>query len=450
MLPDDVLQNIFHFYMKEYSIFSTKRRVESWQSLVHVCRRWRNVVFGLPRSLNLQLCCKPETPARDTLDVWPVLPLIVSGSTTLSGTDNVIAALGRSSRVYKVNLRGLADGQLEEILAAMQVSFPELAELRLSSCAETPPVIPDSFLDGSAPRLRSLELDEISFPGLPKLLLSATHLVHLVLSDIPHSGYISPEAMVDLLCGLPSLEKLILEFISPQSRPDLESRSLPPPKLSILPALDDFHFKGGTDYLEDLVTPIDTPQLKTLGITFFNQIDFDTPQLSQFIIRTPKLGRHNAHIQFNDRNTIVTLEAHSGTLEIEISCIEPDLQLWSVAQICNSLPPLFTVKDLYIEYEYSKQVWKNGAIDNDLWLELLLPFTAVKNLYLSQVFAPGITAALQELVGAGIAEVLPSLQNIFVEGLEPRGPLQKNIRRFVGARRRSGHPIVVSVWERDW
>jgi hypothetical protein len=46
----------------------------------------------------------------------------------------------------------------------------------------------------------------------------------------------------------------------------------------------------------------------------------------------------------------------------------------------------------------------------------------VKNLYLSKEFAPGIAAALQELVGARITEVLPSLQNIFVEGLEPLGP----------------------------
>ena len=37
--------------------------------------------------------------------------------------------------------------------------------------------------------------------------------------------------------------------------------------------------------------------------------------------------------------------------------------------------------------------------------------------YLSDKFAPGITAALQELIGGKIAEVLPSLQNIFVEEL---------------------------------
>jgi hypothetical protein len=90
---------------------------------------------------------------------------------------------------------------VEEVLARMQASFPELTYLQLISDDETLPVIPDSFLDGSAPRprLRIFDLKGILFPGFPKLLSSATHLVNLKLRDIPHSGYISLEAMVALL-----------------------------------------------------------------------------------------------------------------------------------------------------------------------------------------------------------------------------------------------------------
>jgi hypothetical protein len=107
-----------------------------------------------------------------------------------------------------------------------------------------------------------------------------------------------------------------------------------------------------------------------------------------------------------------------------------------------------TVEDLYIErhYYYLSLVWKNDAIENTLWLQLLLPFTAVKNLYLSKQFAPGIAAALQELVGTRITEVLPCLQNIFVEKLRPSGPFQENIGQFVAARRLSDHPIAISDW----
>src|SRR6267154_632690 len=108
-----------------------KPRIEAWQSLVHVCRRWRNLVFESPRRLNLQLYCTPETPAKDTLGVWPALPLIVAGRMAFSsGTDNVIAALGQSNHVCKIML-DLADWQLEKVLAAMEVPFPELTVLQL-------------------------------------------------------------------------------------------------------------------------------------------------------------------------------------------------------------------------------------------------------------------------------------------------------------------------------
>ena len=268
VLPDDILLEIFYFYTNEYSIvLGRKGNEETWQSLVHVCRRWRNLVFRSPRRLRLRLYCTPETPAKDILDVWPALPLIIDNfSMALKPvTDNVIAALGQKHRICKVNLFYLAGWQLEKVLALMQVPFPELTDLRLSSY-DKPIVIPDSFLGGSATRLQSLELFGIPFPGLPNLILSATHLVYLDLTDIPHAGYISPEAIVALLSVLSSLRTLILGFRSPQSRPDRESASLLPQKHALLPALDILHFEGVTEYLEGLVTRIDTPQLYGLDI----------------------------------------------------------------------------------------------------------------------------------------------------------------------------------------
>jgi hypothetical protein len=370
-----------------------------------------------------------------------------------SDTDNVIAALGQSNIVYQVNLT-LAGRQLENVLAAMQVPFPELTNLALFSDSETPPVIPDSFLGGSAPRLRILSFSGIQFPGLPNLFLTATHLVNLWLSRIPHSGYISPASMVALLSALSSLESLHLRFESPQSRPDSQIPSLPPLKRSVLPALKEVNFICVTEYLEDLVTRIDTPQLNALYIIFFNQIDFDCPRLAQFINRTPTpRAPYEAHVQFNDRTGGVNLRprrSQSGlrNLEIAISCREPDWQLSSMEQVCNfSLHPLCTVEYLYIEDDHLELVWKDDAIENTLWLELLLPFTTVKDLYISKKFAPGIAAALQELVG-GMTEVLPSLQNIFVEELEESGPVSENIGQFVVARRLSGHPIAISNWDR--
>jgi hypothetical protein len=444
VLPDDVLLEMFDFYV-DMSPSGSRNSGEAWLSLVHVCRRWRGLVLGSPRRLNLHLYCTPRTPAKNALDVWPALPLVVKGFLALSGTDNIIAALGQSNRVCKVDLN-LGVWRFEDILAAMQVG---LIDLQLSSNGEAMPAIPDSFLDGSAPRLRNFELDGIPFPEFPKLLSSATHLVYLRLYDIPHSGYISPEAIVALISVLSSLEWLTLEFRSPQSRPD--RRGPPPSKRSVIPALTSLHFKGVIEYLEDLVTGIDTPKLDDTQITFFNQIDFDIPRLAQFINRTPQLGKRDAIVLFYEKSAAVRLSP--GTLDIAISCREQDWQLSSIEQVCNSsLHPLSVVEGLYIERQHRLPVWKDDAIENTLWLQLLLPFTAVKNLYLCRAFAPGIAAALKELVGGRITEVLPSLQNIFVENifvehLEPSEPFQKNIGQFLAARQLSDHPITISYWD---
>ncbi len=216
--------------MKKKFHSDEKKNIEKWQSLVHVCRRWRILVFGSPRRLDLQLVCTPRTPSRDTLDDWPALPLLIQGGlTSTSGADDIVVALRHSNRVCEVDLWG-PYRELEKVLAAMQVPFPELTRLRLLSFDKTLPVIPDSFLGGSSPRLRHFELWGIPFPGLPKLLLSATHLVNLDLSSIPHSGYLSPEAMVALFSVLSSLKSLHLKFRSRQSHPDWESRRPPPLK----------------------------------------------------------------------------------------------------------------------------------------------------------------------------------------------------------------------------
>src|SRR6266566_2774988 len=182
VLPDDVLLEIFDFYVVGYQdlglyevLFGdqdTKRKIESWQSLVHVCRRWRGLVFASQRRLNLQLYCTTGIgPARVTQDVWPALPLLIQGDVSETSLNNVIAVLEHSDRICKINLdcHSISKSQLEKLWTAMQVPFPELAILYLS-CEDLShvPVLPDSFLGRSAPSLRFLALHSIPFPGLLK------------------------------------------------------------------------------------------------------------------------------------------------------------------------------------------------------------------------------------------------------------------------------------------
>jgi hypothetical protein len=444
ILPDDLLLEIFDF--------RARRDQRAWQSLVHVCRRWRSLVFASPRRLNLRLCCTPKTPAKDTLNVWPAFPLIIQGIVSdISGINNTHAALEQSNRVSKIDLDVPMSGS-EKVLAAMQVPFPRLTDLGLCSYGDTVPVLPnsDSFSDGFAPCLRNLRLGGIPYPGLPKLLLSATPLVSLQLWKIPHSGYVSPEAIATCLTALTSLETVWLGFESPLSHPDWNDRRPPPPTRSVLPSLTLLRFNGVSEYLEDLVARIDTPRLDFLDVTFFNQIVFDTPQFIQFISRTPSLkALEEARIAFAGGAVKVTFSSQTsgcGHLNVEILCRETDWQLSSLEQVCTpSFPPVSMVENLYVyEHQYEPPVWKDN-IDNTLWLETLHAFTAVKNLYLSRKIAPLIARALNDFSRGRITEVLPTMRDLFLESKRVR----KDMVQLADARKLVGRPFNVSSWDRD-
>ena len=445
VLNDDILLAIFDFYVAENIYENTKRAIESWQKLVHVCSQWRCITFASPRRLDLRLVCTPGTPVRETLDVWPALPLIVDCTISSTSVDNIVVALGHSDRVCRIDLQITAGLQWDKVLAAMQVPFPALTCLLLYCDRDrnrTVPIIPDTFLGGSAPRLRYLKMYYTAFPGIPNLLLSATHLMRLDLSEIPLSGYISPKAMATFLSELTSLYNLSLSLGFSYSR----SRRRPPPMTRpILPGLTTFRFNGVSEYLDDLVARIDAPRLDNLSITFpINQINFDTPHLVQFISRTPRLQEPNeAHVILDHEVDIRLLWAsddHVG-LHVEISCSYEDSGEdferpgpSSIAQICTMcLPPLPTVESLRLEvfsdYLYSESVWEDN-VEKDQWLELLRPFSAVKSLYISKGSVPGFADALKELIGSRATELLPRL-------------LQENIEEFIPPRPFSGPMYVI-------
>ena len=468
-VPDDILLIIFDFYVFKCQDldfprlfkYGMKRKIEAWQSLVHVSRRWRGLVFRSPRRLNLQLCCyAPRTSARETLDIWPALPLLILGGVSDESVDNAIADLEHSDRISQINLvcyTALYFQHGKCFWTAMKVPFPELValSLQLPTGCLAPDVLHDSFLGGSAPRLRYLYLDAIPFRGLPKLLSSAIHLVNLYLHKFPYSAYISPEAMATSISMLTSLQTLHLDFLSPQPYPHIKSgRSF----RSVLPSLTIFSFKGVNAYLEEFVARIDAPQLYRLSTTFFNDIDFKVPELNRFISRTPTLGAYDeARFIFLKNEVLVRLRpfqpepSNNRMVEVKVLCKDSNRQLPILAQICTlPLRLLLTMEELYIDGMQSSPLVSEGGIENTKWLDLLLPFTAVKNLYLSQLFSPRIALALKELTGERKTEVLPALQNVFLEGFQSSKPVEEGIAQFISARQLTDHPVVISAWRRDF
>ena len=383
---------------------------------------------------------------REKLGVWPALPIRMINTGFLSpfrAMDNIFAALEHNARLGYISLKDLPSSILERLVAAMQKPFPELRHLELWSY-ETVPVLPETFLGESAPRLRSCKVDNLPLPALRNLLLSARHLVDLELTNIPHSGYISPEAMVTCLATVPSLESLGLRFLSPRSRPDSISRRLASLARTVLPALTSLSFEGVSEYFEDLISRTDAPLLDVIKIKFFNQLIFDVSELHQFISRTENLrALDTAHVNFHNNSVFLKLSQFDRTkFTLEISCCKLDWQLSSLTQVCSSSRLLFAaLEHLHIrDYQYQRLYWEN-ELENTQWLELFHRFSAVENLYLSKELAPRVAPALQELAREGVITVLPALRDLYLEGLRPWGPFQDAIGRFVAMRQLHGHPV---------
>ncbi len=103
--------------------------------MVHVCQKWRCVVFGSQRRLNIQLACRPTTPVREMLDIWPPLPIVIQ-----QHDDEPWQPIwGRMSSLRRSSIRSVCSALL-----------PRLFPIGLGSNADRICGFdPDSFLGGS-------------------------------------------------------------------------------------------------------------------------------------------------------------------------------------------------------------------------------------------------------------------------------------------------------------
>ena len=116
------------------------------------------------------------------------------------------------------------------------------------------------------------------------------------------------------------------------------------------------------------------------------------------------------------------------------------------------LPSIYRVENLYIYRPRYLPLEREDEVENGQWLEIFRLFRTVKNLYVTKEFARYIFPSLKKLVGERVADVLPALENFFLEQLQtPAGwePVhwQEAIGPFVAARQLSGHPVAISRWD---
>ena len=333
------------------------------------------------------------------------------------------------------------------MVTVMQRPFPVLTHLIISSVDGASPVLPAEFLGGSAPPLQKISLSGIPYPTLPKLLLSASDLERLYLDNIPPTGYISLEAMVMRLVALPKLKNLIINFQMATPRP-VRMHS-PPLTPTVLPDLTSFVFQGASEYLEDLVARIDGPQLNQILIYYLNQIvDFQVTQYSRFINRSvcpePTLSKY-AHIIFSRECINFATHRHASHLYgdydkepavTRVLCQGIDWQVSHMAQVISHFfATLSNVVHLCIWFDGEGEL---ESMEDVEWLHLLRHFSTVQTLYVSVQLAGHVALAMEDITADMVAEVLPSLALVRLEG-RPASSLQK----FVAVRQLSGRPVSV-------
>ena len=457
MLTDDVLLEVFDRYLEQWN------NTCKWITLVHVCRRWRHIVFGSPRRLDLCLLCPYGTPVRRSLGCWPPLPIAIKYWANLEfkppspeDEDNLIAALEHPDRVREIQL-AVTSPLLEKVNEQMQVRFPALTSLSLWVDQGAAPTLSTAFLTGYATRLRNISLVGIPFPRLPELLVSTTDLVSLRLLDVPCAGYISPDVIATCLSMLPQLEVLCIDFHSPPSCRYSQGQGHARITRDFLPSLTRFNFRGTSEYLEDLVARIDAPSLSQVNITFFNQLIFNVPHLSRFIGQIEGLkSARMAEVESSPGNGVsitITIDPNHPPsyfgyiLTLRVTCTDLDWQMSAMAQICHqAISFLSNVAHLEIRADCIRI---EEDMDPIAWLEFFHSFPSVGMLRISGELGPHVAPALEGVDEETTREVLPELCVLMFECAQKSAPVE----HFFATRKLSSRPVNVQhalfpcVWD---
>jgi hypothetical protein len=461
ILPDDVLLEIFDLCRQDSNLHWSLYPDFTWFSvwgpngLVHVCRRWRQLIFGSPRRLDLQLPCTHRTPVRKNLDCWPPIPIAIRFcpdlfSLSIDEEDSLFAACEHPDRIRQICLDEIDNSVLSKVFLMMRQPFPVLTHLTIRALYYGErPVIPSGFL---APCLQYMYLEGIPCPELPILLSSPSDIVHLYLNDTLLQ---KPEVVVACLAALPRLEFLHIEFEYHIEYDSAESMAtsrpyrtlLPPITRTSFPVLSSFEFFGTSEYLEDLISQIDSPRLDQIYIEYsYQPFDIQIAQLFQFIDSSEDskltLIRH-ARVDIVTHRVWIVLDpcpgSHLDQHPVEIST----RWLWIGGQKVF-LAKLFGQPSALLSRVVHLELNQVRAIENcrdEDWLNILRPFSATRTLLLTVDFAGDNTVTLGDInvTGEMVAEILPVLDLICIED-KPVSCIEK----FLATRRLSGRPVTIA------
>jgi hypothetical protein len=279
-------------------------------------------------------------------------------------------------------------------------------------------------------------------------------LVSLRLGNIPPSAYFHPTYLLTQLSLVPQLEILEIQFRSPLPNRDVERQLLATPIMPhiTLPNLRRFLFGGVTAYLEGLVTQISAPVLSDLQMTLFNQLTFPVPHLLQFMDTSETLSFSTVRLTFCDdliglRATQVGESAGRGyNFGMMIRCGHLDWQMSSVAQILDTLQPVFSVVETltlnpgHIKANLSSE-WFN-EVDRTQWRQLLRSFSNLKTLRVENELIGKLAPSLLTDDGNPPPELLPNLKEVQYSGGDDA---RDAFTPFIDERRVAGHPVNLTM-----
>ncbi|KAH9172678.1 hypothetical protein EDB89DRAFT_879328 [Lactarius sanguifluus] len=426
-LSDNLLLNIFRYYLDVSP--------QHWPRLVHICRRWRRIVFASQQALDLRIFCTHGTPVLKTLDCWPAQPIVVKygGSLELDppapkDEDNILAALKQSERISSISLT-ITSTLLDKLSAIKRpFKFLELEDLVLLFRDGMPLILPAAFLWG--PSLRRLHSTRIAIPTLFHLLRSSTNLVDLQLHEF-FDYWLPPEALTNVLSGMAQLQSLSLHFLSgtnyyPHSRGCVQA---------VLPVLTHLDFRGISRYLECLVAGIDAPRLGDIELTFLDKNIIAFLRLQEFIDRIEMHKSHRrAHILSSEHSIYISL-IQPGTpacLKLQLFCEPLSDQLLSLTRVCIHLSAcLFNVEDLRIS---TMRPSGRGDSDYSGLRDLLNSFTRVRRFQVAGNLSTNIVRALQ-LPDRGDETAIPPLHTLYIARPGPLlAPLKEAVSAFISPR----------------
>jgi hypothetical protein len=429
---------------------------------VHICRKWRRIIFSSQQSLHLRLFCTPGTPVLNALRCWPALPIVIQYGGSPSSyppapedEDNIVAALDQFDRVSSITLT--VTKPLLAKLSAIQWRFSELENLVLLCSNDVPLTLSSDFLrESRESRLRTLHLTRTAFPSLPQLLVLSTGLVDLQLHEISNLGYISPETFADAMSRMSHLRTLSLHFLSSTSCPNYTGLPPNPSDRVILPALTDLEYRGSSKYLDSLAAKIDAPLLGNIHITFFSQLPplpspMELSHLVKFINRiVVQKSYRRADLQFSTHAVSIsfTKPEWPTRFELQVSCILFSEQLSYMGLICDGL---FVSRIEAIEHLrvcVTRPTSRHGHNDRE-WRKILRHFRNTKwasvacgrhSTYINDIIL-ALQSGLRHSMRRREALLLPALHKLCIQ--EPDPPLQKTVESLIHSRLRSGHIIAV-------